>query len=324
MNVDTSQHKETPVPALVVVGELNVDLILEQVNALPALDVERRAQSMTLTLGSSSAILAANASALNCAVGFVGLVGADVYGAFVTEALARRQVDTRHVRERPDRKTGLTAVFTTGAQRGAITYPGAMEALTLADIPWKYLARAQHLHLSSYYLQRGLRPDVPRLFEEAKARGLSTSFDTNWDPDEQWGEDVWAVLPHVDVFLPNDEEARRLSGEIELDASLRRLAEPGCTVVITCGPDGARAYDGEREHRVEAVPVTPVDAIGAGDSFNAGFLTRYLEGAPLDVCLQAGAIAGAFSTLRAGGTAAFDDMDRFAQFAGAHAPSVSH
>lgn len=315
-----SSHSASP--TLVVVGELNVDLVLGRVNALPALEAERRADEMTLTLGSSSAILAANAGALGLAVGFIGRIGQDAYGALVTEALRQRGVDTKHIIQQPDLKTGLTVVFTVGDERGAITYPGAMEELVLQDIPWDYVERARHLHLSSYYLQRGLRPEVSTLFERAKAYGLSTSFDTNWDPDERWARDVWEVLPHVDVFLPNDEEARRISGEADLDLALHALAEPGCTVVATCGAEGARAYDGSRTFYVSAPPVMPVDAIGAGDSFNAGFLCRYLEGAPLAECMQYGVLTGAYSTLEAGGTAAFDDEERFARFVDAYADRV--
>lgn len=306
-------------PALAVVGELNVDLILERVNALPALEMERRAEDMMLTLGSSSAILAANAGALGLAVGFVGRVGQDAYGDFVTEALRQRGVDTASVIESPELKTGLTAIFTVGEERGAITYPGAMEALTLQDIPWDYVKRARHLHLSSYYLQRGLKPDVPALFQQAQAHGLTTSFDTNWDPDETWGEEVFDVLQHVDVFLPNDEEARQISGKIDLEDALRTLARTGCTVVATCGPDGTCAYDGSEWLQASAVPVASVDAIGAGDSFNAGFLSRYLDGAPLAECMRFGVLTGAFSTLQPGGTAAFADMKQFARFVDAHA-----
>lgn len=300
---------------LIVVGELNVDLILDQVNALPALEKERLARGMTLTLGSSSAILASNASALGLATGFVGRVGVDTFGAFVVERLQARGVDTRYVLATAGVQTGLTAIYTFGAQRGALTYPGAMEQLTLDDMPWDYVARAKHLHLSSYYLQPGMRPGCPELFRRAKALGLSTSFDTNWDPAEAWGDDVFDVLPHVDVFLPNDDEARRISGEDDLDRAMAVLARYAGAVVVTCGRDGVRARRGDETWHLPAVPVEPVDAVGAGDSFNAGFLARFVHGAVLEACLQGGLVGGAFSTTCAGGTTAFDDMEAYARFA---------
>lgn len=307
-----------PPPAVAIVGELNVDLILEQVNDLPALEKERIAEDMTFTMGSSSAILAANAGALGVSVGFVGRVGDDTFGDYMRDNLAERGVDTDPILETSDAATGLTAIFTVQEERGMLTYPGAMVELTLDDVPWDYLEQTQHLHLSSYYMQPGIRPDCPDLFRRAKELGLSTSFDTNWDPDEEWGDDVLSVLDHVDVFLPNDEEARLISGESDLDRALSGLADRATTVVATCGTDGIRARRGDDTFSLPALPVTPVDAVGAGDSFNAGFLKQYVKNRPLEECLRYGMLTAAFSTLAPGGTSAFDDMAAFKQFTHEH------
>lgn len=302
-------------PELVVVGELNVDLLLEEVNALPSLETERRAEGMSFVLGSSSAILAANASALGVDVGFVGRVGDDLFGRFCTNVLEQRGVGIEPVKVGADVQTGLTAIYTHGGERGMITYPGAMEHLTLEDIPWDYLRDARHVHVSSYYLQRGLQSGCARLFKNARAMGLSTSFDTNADPNEEWNSGVLDVLEQVDVFLPNDVEARRISGEKNLETALEVLADRAGIVVATCGAEGAVAYTGDRFIRQPAVPVEPVDAIGAGDSFNAGFLQKHLQGVALEKCIQQGLRAGAFSTCAAGGTAAFEDPEAFERFA---------
>ena len=169
--MNSSLHGESAPPPLIVVGELNVDLILERVNALPELGKERVAEGMTLTLGSSSAILAANAAAMGLPVAFVGRVGVDAFGAYVVDRLRARGVDTRHVLDTPGEATGLTAIYTYGDRRGMLTYPGAMAALTLDDLPWEAIRTARHLHLSSYYLQTGLRPDCAALFRRAREAG---------------------------------------------------------------------------------------------------------------------------------------------------------
>ena len=315
----------SPSPSLFVVGELNVDLILDRVNALPQLGAERIAEGMRLVMGSSSAILAANAAALGVPTAFVGCVGRDAFGRVVLDRLAERGVDAAHVVALDDVATGLTAIYTHGGDRGMLTYPGAMERLTLAHVPWDAVAQAAHLHVSSYYLQPGLRPDVPALFERARQLGLTTSFDTNWDPDEAWGDDVLAVLDHVDVFLPNDAEARLIAGTDDLGEALDRLAARAGAVVVTCGADGVVAARGDERLALPTVPVMPVDAVGAGDSFNAGFLSRFVAGAPFEACLHAGLVAGAFSTTAGGGTAAFDDHDAYSDFAArAEAGRVPH
>lgn len=314
MNTPTYDRPSDGSNVVAIIGELNVDLILEQINDLPALEKERIAEGMTFTMGSSSAILAANAGALGMSVAFVGRIGSDTFGEYMRDNLARRGVDTTHILETPDVATGLTAIFTYGEQRGMLTYPGAMNELTIDDMPWDFLEQVQHLHLSSYYLQPGLRPDCPELFRRAKEIGLTTSLDTNWDPAEEWGPDVLEVLDHVDVFLPNDEEARLISGEQDLDRALAFLSARAGTVVITCGPDGVRAQRGQEVFSLPAVSVTPVDAVGAGDSFNAGFLQQFVRGEPLKQCLRYGMLTGAFSTTASGGISAYDDMKAFEQF----------
>lgn len=303
----------SPQPLLLVIGELNVDLILEQVSALPELEKERTAEGMTLTLGSSSAILAANASAIGVNVAFIGLVGADPFGRFCVDRLRARGVDTRHVKEVPDLTTGLTAIYTYGDKRGAITYPGAMAHLTVEHVPDEVLQSADHLHLSSFYLQSGIRPDCSALFQKARELGLTTSLDPNWDPAEEW-RDVLDVVEYVDVFLPNADEARWITGESDLDRAIEALSRRTRTVVVTCGVEGVRARRGDETYVLPAIPVEPVDAVGAGDSFNAGFLSRYLLGKPMEECLHFGMLAGAFSTLAAGGTGAFDAPERFHEF----------
>ena len=295
------------VPSLVVVGELNADLIMEAVQALPELGKEQVAEGMTLTLGSSSAILASNASAVGVEVGFVARIGDDAFGEFVLERLDDRGIDRQHVLPTPGEATGMTVVYTHGDDRGMLTYPGAVEALTIDDIPLDFVTQADHLHLSSFYLQTGLQPDVGTLFRRAKEEGLTTSLDTNWDPDDAWEGGILDILDAVDVFLPNDEEARRIAGEEHLDAALAFLAERAGAVVVTCGAEGAKLREGANTR-----------SFAAGDSFNAGFLRRYLEGRPLPECVEFGLVTGAFSTQAAGGTAAFDDMDTFRTFAASH------
>ncbi len=301
-------------PDLVVVGELNADLIFERLNDSPALGKERIAQGMTLTLGSSSAILAANASRLGLNVGFIGCIGADSFGAFVRGALEDAGVDVSRLIARSDQATGLTVIYTYADDRGMLTYPGAMESLSYPDLPLPYLKSARHLHLSSFYLQPGLRPSVPDLYRTAKEAGLTTSFDTNWDPDETWAEDTYSVFPYVDVFLPNDTEACLIAREDDLQLAIEKLATQVGTVVVTCGKEGAIARRDDEQFQVPALPVTPVDAVGAGDSFNAGFLSGFIRGEALESCLAAGTIAAAYSTTRAGGTTAFADLVRYRRF----------
>lgn len=299
---------------LLVVGELNMDVILDQVQGEPEFEKEILASGLTITLGSSSAILASNAAALGLKTAFCGRIGTDAFGTQCVDALRRRGVDTTSVLTTPGIQTGLTCIYTRGRKRGMLTYPGAMEHLRYDDIPMELLSSSRHLHLSSFYLQPGLRPDVARLFETAKSKGLSTSFDTNWDPSDQWDEDIFDILPHVDVFLPNDDEAKRISRKDDVYDAMEFLTSFGCTVVATCGSKGIIARVGTRVIRMSGVMVEVVDAVGAGDTFNSGFLLSHIRGGSLESSLRMGILTSAFSTQYPGGTTAFDHMDRFADF----------
>lgn len=318
-NFHTHLHSDrSPRVDLFVVGELNVDLILDQIQGLPELEKEKIASGMTLTLGSSSAILAANAASLGLKVAFVGRVGHDTFGSLCVDSLSMRGVDTTHIITTDGVQTGLTCIFTSGRKRGMLTYPGAMERLTISDITDEMLLESRHLHLSSYYLQSGLRADVARLFQRAKDLHLTTSFDTNWDPDDKWDTDIYDVLPFVDVFLPNDDEAMRISRKSTLDEALEFLSSMCGVVVATCGSKGIRARQSSKQFEIDGLSLNTVDAVGAGDTFNSGFLSKYIHGAPLEDCLRLGILSSAFSTQYAGGTAAFDHLDAFQAFIKQH------
>jgi sugar/nucleoside kinase (ribokinase family) len=294
---------------VLVVGELNVDLILNGLPCLPVVGKEILAGAMTLTLGSSSAIFASNLSSLGARVGFLGMVGEDSFGDLAVKALQAKGVDTRLLLKAPGLATGATIVLNQGEDRAMVTYAGAMEALTLADVTPERLATARHLHFASAFLQPGMRPGLAGLFQRAKACGLTTSFDPQWDPAEAWDLDLSAILPHVDVFLPNEQELLNLTGRTHVASALEALRPFANQVVVKQGNRGATAMAGTARITLPAfLNRDVVDAVGAGDSFDAGFVLRYTQGAPLEACLEFGNLAGAVNTTAAGGTGAFTDL----------------
>lgn len=298
---------------VVVVGELNVDLILDQIQGFPELGKEKIATAMTLTLGSSSAIFASNLSALGARVGFIGKLGEDVFGDLVLASLRKRNVDVGQIISQPACGTGATVAMNYAHQRAMLTYKGAMDELRLADMNWDYVQTARHLHLSSYFLQGGMRRECAQLFQRAKALGLSTSLDTNWDPEERWDPELYEVFPYVDVFLPNEDEALLIAKCQTVAAALDKLAQHVNTVVIKLGKHGALAKRDGKLYNSDGFNVTAVDAVGAGDSFDAGFIFKWLQGGDLNQCLRFGNMCGALSVTQAGGTAAFQNREQIAQ-----------
>lgn len=272
------------------------------------LERELLASGFEVTLGSSSAILAHNLAALGTSVTFTTRVGEDELGEIALQRLSKAEVDlSRVTRAKGGVATGVTVVLSHGAKRHMFTYPGTMAEMTIADLDLEYLAQARHFHLSSLFLQTGLWPDVTKLFKRLRQAGLTISLDTNDDPEDRWEGILDEVLPQVDVLLPNESEACRMTGTSNVEAAIERLGAIVPIVTVKCGSRGALVRHGGVTHRVEPIAVETVDTIGAGDSFNAGFLHAWLRGLTPELAARAGNLTGAFSTLRSGGTEAFRD-----------------
>jgi len=290
-----------------VVGELNLDLVLYGLPTEFELDREHLASDLRITLGSSSAIFAHNFALLGNRVGFHSAIGNDPMGELCLQRLAESGADVSFVKRFPSQQTGLTVILPRPVKRYILTYPGVMAEMRFEDLDLDRVFSARHLHLCSYFLQRALRPKIGELFRLAKQAGLTTSLDTNDDPEGRWDLDLASVLQSADVLLPNEGEACQLAKCDDAETALRVLAECVPLVVMKRGEKGAVARRGQQE--VDAVPVLvdPVDTIGAGDSFDAGFLHNFIRGASLEACLRLGNLAGALSTTRPGGTEAFRD-----------------
>ncbi|HEX5413202.1 MAG TPA: carbohydrate kinase family protein [Terriglobia bacterium] len=301
-----------------VAGELNLDLILYGLPDELEPEKELLADNLALTLGSSSAIFAHNLAVIGNSVGFISRIGADALGKIALERLAFGGVDVSRVRSVPGAtKTGLTVIATGTSNRRILTYPGAMFEMGYDDLDLDYLRSGKHFHLSSFYLHRALRPRIAELFQRMKRAGLSTSLDTNDDPDDRW-DGLEQVLPQVDVLFVNEREAGKITGEENLETAVERLAGRVQVVAIKLGSKGARVRRGSEEWTHAGYAVNAVDPVGAGDSFDAGFLDQYVRGAELEDCLAGGNLAGAFSTTQPGGTEAFREPANWRQFLQEH------
>ena len=294
---------------VVVVGELNADLILSGDVAPVFGQVEKLIDDAALVLGSSSGIFACGAARLGLRVAFVGKVGDDEFGRFLMGRLKASGVDIAGMIIDSTIKTGLTVIFSRGNDRAMLTYPGAIATLRYEEVDTSLLERARHLHLGSYYLLDALRPDVPRLFNMARTRGLSVSLDTNYDPTEQWDGGLDESLRYVDIFLPNETELRAIARTADIEMALDIFARRVPIVAVKRGGHGAVARQGDRKVAADSLTVQVVDTTGAGDSFDAGFVYGYLASWDLARALRMACVCGALSTRAAGGTVAQPTRD---------------
>jgi sugar/nucleoside kinase (ribokinase family) len=303
---------------VLVAGELNVDIVLQGYRAFPEAGKEVLVDDFMMVLGSASAICAMGLAKLGDPVSFLGKAGADPWGRFCVDCLTSRGIDVAHVTCEPTLKTGVTVAITSPRDRALVSFLGSIAALTGPDVTDAALAGADHLHVSSYFLQERLRPGLAALFARARRFGLTTSLDPGFDPSEKWAPDLLETLRDVDVFFPNEVELSGLTGTDDVAAALRKLENGRTRVVAKLGGEGAATLEGGALLRAAAYPIESLDTTGAGDSFNAGFLHVWLAGGSSLGALRLGAACGALSTRGLGGTARQPDLAEATAFIAAH------
>jgi sugar/nucleoside kinase (ribokinase family) len=286
-------------------GDVDLDILMYGLPENFPPEHELLAEKLAIRLGGSSAITAHNLAALGNSVGLITAAAEDEFGSLCRTELSRAGVDlSRSVRAR-DAQTGVTVHLQHAVRRHMFTHAGATFHLQFDDLDLGYLSDARHFHMSSYYLQRALTPRIPELFAKLKQAGVTLSLDPNDDPDQTWDRRILEALRYVDVLLPNEREACLIANEPSLDSAITKLRGLVPLLVVKCGVNGASAYAGVRSWQAPAHKVQVADAIGAGDSFNAGFLHAWLRGWPVDRALAYANLTGAWSTTASGGTGAF-------------------
>ena len=306
------EYSQYSKPDVAIVGEINADLILYGLPRELPEEAEILASDLTLTLGSSSAILAHNLRLLGNQVTFSAKVGNDVLGEMCCRKLHDAGIDlSRVVRSTSGSMTGVTLILPLTATRRILTYPGTMSELGIEDLDLDFLATAKHFHLSSPFLQSKLFPDLPLLFKEMHQRGLTTSLDTNDDPAGKWEGILEDVLPLVDLLFCTEQELRKLARAEDTE---ERIAARVRFLIVKRGSRGASLYAEGRRIDAPALQLHVIDAVGAGDTFDAGFLHQWIRHAPLETCLAYANLAGGLSVTRSGGIEAFADEDHRRRF----------
>ena len=302
---------------IIALGELNVDLILNQIEGFPEVGKEKFAHQMTLTLGSSTAIFAANAAALGVKVAFCGMIGNDSFGDLVEQSLRAKKVDTGYLIRTDKYATGATICMNYDEDRANLTYQGAMDAMGLSDINPDIFRNTKHIHISSVFMQSALKRDLMQILRLARENGVTTSLDTQWDPTEKWDLDYREVLPLISVFMPNEKELCALTRSKTVDEAVEKILPYINAAVIKQGSCGSLLLtkDGVRRQQTAMLNTQVVDAIGAGDSFNSGFIAQFVQSASLTDCQRYGNMTGAVNTTAAGGTAAFTSREEVERIA---------
>lgn len=278
---------------VIVLGDLNIDIILSGIEKYPSPGKEILAEEHVVKAGGSAANVAAMLAVNGCPVQLFSQAGSDPFGRYAVESLKKYGLNTDKITFSKKDATGITVSLTYPDDRIYITYTGAVASMRLEDIRNGYISRGSHLHLTSYFLQKELRPSIGRLLQRAKKNGMSTSIDPGGDPSGEWDMSSLAeCFQYLDWFLPNADEIKGMTGTGDIHRAVRDLP---CVkgLVVKTGPDGAiTRYKGEiRHHPGYTVKIT--DTTCAGDCFDAGFLYGITTGRSFSEAVDLGNKFGA-------------------------------
>jgi sugar/nucleoside kinase (ribokinase family) len=221
----------------------------------------------------------------------VGAVGSDDHGRFVLDALHHAGVDTNAVEILDEPTASTVGLVASDGRRMFLHRPGVSAVRFAAPIEFdaKLIDGMGHYHLASLFILPNFRPHAAESLEGARAAGLTTSLDTNWDPRGEWLDALGPCLPGLDFLFMNEDEARMVGlSPAEI------LARGVRTLVLKLGPRGCIVYAPGFEASAPAFDVPVKDTTGAGDCFAAGFLAAWLRGAEL---VEAGRFANAVGAL---------------------------
>jgi sugar/nucleoside kinase (ribokinase family) len=290
------------------VGILVADIFASPIDSMPKAGELKTTEGFLLAAGGCATNTAACLRRLERSVTVMGKVGQDMFGDFVLRDLERLGIEVAHVRRSRTHPTSATVIVNVrGEDRRYLHAIGANADLTLADLDLSVLGQGRILYVGGYLAMPTFgAADLRQLFCEARKRSLVTVLDVVIPAgvSVSLGQ-VDQVLAYTDYFLPNEDEARHLTGRLDPaeQADVLTKQHPGCTVVITQGARGCLAKQGDQLIRTPPFRMESVDESGAGDAFTAGLIAGILEGWPLDYSLHFAAAVGASCTRALGCTA---------------------
>jgi sugar/nucleoside kinase (ribokinase family) len=285
------------VPPVLCVGILVADILVPPLDRLPAPGELIATGDFLIQPGGCAGNTAIALGRLGIPAAVCACVGDDMLGDFVERELRSRGIETsgvRRVREQPTSKSVIVPVV--GEDRRFIHTFGANAALTAADIEPAALGAARVVYVGGYLVLPSLREDeLAARLSEARATGTRIVLDVAIPAGSRLpAETASALLPLADYVVPNEDEARALTGESEPSRQAERLLERGARVVVVKrGERGAYVRSAEEEFEVPAPPVDVVEPSGAGDAFAAGLVLGILEGWNLERSLRFASVLGA-------------------------------
>jgi len=286
---------------VIVIGSYSVDLIFSGMAEFPQLGKDTLSSGFKMTPGDAF-IAAVGLHRLGVKVGWAADFGNDDMSQFALRSAREEGLDESLFvfHEKPYRRISAAASYP--HERAFLTYYDPDPAI-LAAIPALVKASAEVVYVPGLYYG----PFMESGIKLVRLKKMKLVMDGNSSSGDVCGKtrectSIRKAIKYTDIFLPNAQEAMRLTGETNLQSAISELGKHCKLLVVKDGANGSYAYANNQLLHVPGIPVTPIDTIGAGDIFNAGFLCAWLDSQLVETCLKWGNITGALSTTELGGT----------------------
>ncbi|MBR0464407.1 MAG: carbohydrate kinase family protein [Clostridia bacterium] len=297
-----------------VYGDVNIDLVVPGVEALPEPGTEVDVGQMETFVGGGAALFTLGLAKLGVRTAFQGSVGRDMYGSYIRSLFRSLNIDDGLLQDSAEKKTGISISFTNEKDRCFLTYRGTNEGLSLSRMDLTQLVKARHVHITGYEGATNHDEYLNVIRRIHEIGDVSVSFDVGWDMTGAWYKGIFDLLPFIDVLFMNETECLHYTRCDDVLTGARLLDQYAKMAVIKLGSKGSLAVRDGQVFRAGSYRVQAVDTTGAGDSFNAGFIYAYLNGYPIDVSLRCANACGALSVTALGGNTAFPRLDELNAF----------
>lgn len=305
----------SPVPAVLVVGSVNMDLSA-RVRRIPAPGETVLAQEAVRSpggKGGNQAVAAARAGGVS--VAFVGAVGSDADGQSLLSSLARDGIDVTGI-ETLQGTSGLALISVDDASENAIVVvPGANAAVSCRTPAAQELLRGAPVLLSQ------LEIPLESILHAARSRTPGSLFVLNAAPSQALPAEL---LEAIDVLVVNEHEAREIGGSAQLDIAVQTLLGQVAIVIVTLGSAGVELHRRGRAPQVQpSFPVTAVDSTSAGDTFCGVLAARLAQGTGIEQALRDSSAAAALTVTRPGAQDSIPTAEDLRFFLDQHLPTTS-